>query len=122
MAAAAEVIGVVSGVLGIFSFLQDNFAGSDNPNSKLRVVVGLDGTQGLENAGGGAPDVRLFNENLGFLGAAYDPGFITSGTNFDITIDQSEAQQPTFALLTGNDDAICIAYLSQTWPDGESFL
>lgn len=119
----ATVIGVIGSILTIFSFLQDNFADDDgSPNdSKMRIAVGLDGTEGLDNAGGDYPDVRLFNEVGDFIGSSYDPGYITDGTVYDLTITQSVGQQPTYALFTGNVDAVCIAYAAQTWPDGQKY-
>ena len=121
----ATVIGVVGSVLTIFSFLPDNFNTEDHTTSetKMRVVAGLDGTGDppLNNAGGDYPDVRLFNENGGFLGGTYDNGYVSSGTAYDVTIQQTVGQQPTYALFTGNTDAICIAYIASTWPFGGKY-
>lgn len=119
----AAVIGVVSGLMTIFTFLDDNFSTESPTNSetKMRIVAGLDGTEGLSNAGGDYPDVRLFGENGEFLGAEYDPGYVDDGTHYDLTIQQSTGQQPTYALFTGNTDAICIAYISATWPDSQNY-
>lgn len=119
----ATVIGIVSGLISIFGFLKENFADDDGSptNSKMRVAVGLDGTEGLSNAGGDYPDVRVFNEVGNYLGGEFDPGYIYDGTVYDLTIRQSVGQQPTYALFTGNTDAVCIAYLSQTWPDGQNY-
>lgn len=122
MAALLDVIGVVSGLLGIYQFAADNFASSDKGGSVVRVQVGLDNPGGLSNAGGDLPDVRLFNEVGDFLGASYDPGHIDDGTNGkDITVTQTAEQQATYGLFTANDDAICIAYLSIVWPDEQKF-
>lgn len=119
----ANVLGVVGSIFTIFSFLADNFADNDGSpsDSKMRIAVGLDGTKGLSNAGGDYPDVRLFNEVGEKLGARYDPGYIEDGTVYDLTIQQSVGQQPTYALFTGNTDAVCIAWISQTWPDGQKY-
>lgn len=110
----AAVIGVVSGLMTIFTFLSDNFSYEDEltgSQTTMRIVAGLDGTEGLSNAGGDYPDVRLFGENGEFLGAEYDPGYVEDGTHYDVTIQQTSEQQPTYALFTGNTDAICIAYI-----------
>lgn len=119
----ATVIGVVSSIITIFSFLAENFNndGGSSTETKMRVVAALDGTNGLSNAGGHYPDVRLFNENGAFLGGRYDPGYVSNGNAYDINIQQSTGQQPTYALFTGNTDAICIAYISATWPDGQKY-
>ncbi|KAG4433515.1 hypothetical protein IFR05_010998 [Cadophora sp. M221] len=74
----ATVIGVVGSVLAIFSFLQENFNTEDHTTSetKMRIVAGLDdtGDPPLSNTGEVCLDVRLFNENGGFLGVKYENG------------------------------------------------
>lgn len=119
----ATVIGVIGSIITIFSFLSENFNadGGSSSETKMRVVAALDGTSGLSNAGGDYPDVRLFNENGEFLGGRYDPGKVSDGNAYDINIQQSTGQQPTYALFTGNADAICIAYIAATWPDGQKY-
>ncbi len=122
MAGIINVIGIVSGILGIFQFGIDNFAKTDSGGSVVRIQVGLDSTGGLTNSGGDLPDIRLFNEVGEFLGAKYDPGHIDDGTTgSDIRVQQKAEQQATYGLFTANDDAICIAYLSIVWPDGQKF-
>lgn len=59
-AAAIEVIGIVSGLLGIVQFGIDNFAEEPKDGSTFKIAVGLDGTKGLNNAGGNLPDVYVF--------------------------------------------------------------
>lgn len=120
-AAVIDIIGVVSGLLGIYQFGADNFASKDSGGSVVRIQVGLDSPGGLSNAGGDLPDIRLFNEVGDFLGIVADPGHIEDGTNGkDITVTQSAEQQATYALFTANNDAICIAYLSIVWPGDDS--
>lgn len=57
MAAVIEVIGVISGLLGILQFGIDNFVEEPGEGSTFKIAVGLDGTKGLSNAGGDLPDV-----------------------------------------------------------------
>lgn len=121
-AAVINVIGVVSGLLGIYQFGRDNFGSTEEGGSVVRIQVGLDSKDGLSNAGGDLPDIRLFNEVGEFLGATYDPGSIEDGTNGkDIRVEQSAEQQAAYGLFTANDNAICIAYLSIVWPDEQKF-
>lgn len=120
--AIVSVIGVISGLLGIYQFGADNFGSSDDGGSVLRFQVGLDSPNGLSNSGGDLPDVRLFNEVGEFLGITADPGTIEDGTTgSDIRVTQSSEQQATYGLITANDNAICIAYLSIVWPDEQKF-
>jgi hypothetical protein len=123
MAAVIEAIGLISGVLGIIQFGIDNLPEKDSVGSKVRVTVGLDVSGGLSNAGGDLPDIRLFNEAGDFLGITADPGKVDSGGFGDITIDhdKNSANQAAYALFSANDDAICIAYASITWPSGDQY-
>ncbi|KAI1378582.1 hypothetical protein F4677DRAFT_372060 [Hypoxylon crocopeplum] len=125
MAAAGiiEAIGVISGVLGIIQFGVDNFAAPESVGSSIRVTVGLDTNGGLNNAGGDLPDVRLFNEAGEFLGITAGPGKVKDGGFGDITVDHNDdsTQQPTYALFSGNNDAICVAYVSITFPSSEKY-
>lgn len=116
-----DIIGVVSGLLGLYQFGVDNFGSGDVGGSVVRIQVGLDVDSGLSNAGGDLPDIRLFNEGGEFLGSLYDPGSITDGTTGDITVTPESEQQATYALLTAKNDAICIVYLSVVWPDEQKF-
>ncbi|KAK0616581.1 hypothetical protein B0T14DRAFT_523450 [Immersiella caudata] len=118
-----EVIGVVSGLLGIVQFGMDNFAGEDDSvNSIIKIAVGLDGG-GLSNAGGDLPDVRLFNEFGDFLGMSADPGFVADGTMAEIKVrhDGDLGQQATYTLFSANNNAICIGMATITWPDGSNW-
>ncbi|KAI1774803.1 hypothetical protein F4818DRAFT_418994 [Hypoxylon cercidicola] len=125
MAAAGiiEAIGVISGVLGIIQFGADNFAAPESVGSTIRVTVGLDYSGGLNNAGGDLPDVRLFNEGGEFIGIKVGPGKVKDGGFGDIKIDHNDdtTQQPTYALFSANNDAICIAYTSITWPNDDKY-
>src|ERR1700712_2521634 len=119
MAAIIDIIGVLSGVLGIVQFGMDNFGDADSVGSTLKVAVGLNYANGLDNAGGDLPDVRLFNEGGDFLGITADPGYVDDGNTGTITVDHKSdsGQQATYALFSANDDAICVAFVSITWPD-----
>jgi hypothetical protein len=114
-----NIIGVVSGGLGIIQFGMDNFAPKDEVGSTIRIGVGLDYAGGLNNAGGNLPDVRLFNEAGGFLGITADPGDVNDGGYGEVKINHKtdSTQQATYALFSANDNAICIAYATITWPD-----
>ncbi|KAI1335271.1 hypothetical protein F5Y15DRAFT_255325 [Xylariaceae sp. FL0016] len=123
MAQVIEAIGLISGVLGIISFAQDNFPEQESVGSTVRVTVGLDTSGGLNNAGGDAPDIRLFNEAGEFLGMKADPGSVSDGGFLDITVDHNDDDnsQATYALFSANNDAVCIAYTTITWPSGDQY-
>ena len=118
------VIGVVSGIVTITGFVQSNWP--DKPageGSTVRCAVTLNGN-GLSNADGKAPSIQAWNENRETIGLSDDGQKIKSGSFADIFVDHhatgidATGQQPTFIQLAAFDDAICVAYLSQTWPDG----
>ncbi|KAK4159051.1 hypothetical protein QBC43DRAFT_362692 [Cladorrhinum sp. PSN259] len=121
--AALNVLGVISGVLGIIQFGIDNFAPPDAVGSTVKILVGLDVAGGLQNAGGDLPDVRLFNEAGAFLGITADPGDIKDGTTAEIKINHNDdsGQQAAYALFSANNNAICIASASITWPNGDEY-
>jgi hypothetical protein len=127
--AEIEAIGVISGLLGIFQFAEDHLPTVDPTTSTVKIGVGLDGTPDpnnpdatLSNAGGDLPDVRVWNENLDFIGITADPGYVNDGTEGSITVDQNgNAQQVPYVLLSANDDALCIAFASIAWPDGSKY-
>ncbi|KAL3485664.1 hypothetical protein BJX62DRAFT_216800 [Aspergillus germanicus] len=115
MAAAVDAIGVISGILTIVSFAQSNF-GTGDPGSTIKVAVALDNeASGTINAGGDLPDVRVWNDFGDFLGITSDPGTVTDGTVGTVEVDHE--QQGTYSLFSGNDDAICVAWVTTTWAD-----
>lgn len=57
MAGIVDAIGIVSGLLGIVGFAQDNFVSEPKPGSTFNVAVALDGPGGTTNAGGDLPDM-----------------------------------------------------------------
>ncbi|KAI1160787.1 hypothetical protein F5B18DRAFT_486877 [Nemania serpens] len=123
MAAILEAIGLISGVLGIIQFGMDNLPQEESVGSTIRVTVGLDVPGNLNNAGGDLPDIRLFNEAGQFLGIKADPGEVKSGEFGDITIEHNHnsGQQAAYTLFSANNNAICIAYASITWPSGDQY-
>lgn len=122
-AGALRVISAISGLLNVITFGQDMFSQPDPVGSKVKITVGLDVPGGLNNAGGDLPDVRLFNEAGKFLGIAADPGSIGDGSTGEIKVDHKDdnGQQATYALFTANDNAICVASASITWPNGDQY-
>ncbi|TGJ88660.1 hypothetical protein E0Z10_g2 [Xylaria hypoxylon] len=123
MAAIVEAIGLISGVLGIVQFGLDNFSSDDSEGSTVRITVGLDFDGGLSSSGGDLPDIRLFNEVGGFLGINVDPGTVDSGKFSDITVEHNDdaGSQAAYTLFSANDNAICIAAASITWPNGDKY-
>jgi hypothetical protein len=135
MAAAAviNVIGAVASVLGIVGFVKTNLpATPDEDHSALRIAVGLTGNL----SGGDTPYIAVFNEKKEFIGYwnwvdyIFKPSeaYIDAGGFKDISVTQScdkckKGQQATWLQLFQQPeglDGICIAYLAQTWADGNN--
>ncbi|KAM7196786.1 hypothetical protein V8F33_005905 [Rhypophila sp. PSN 637] len=120
--AAATAVAIVKGILAVVGFIHSVIP--DRPNqhqTTFRIQVGLDRAGGLNGAGGHAPDIRVWNQAVEFLGARYDPGKVASGSFRDVTVNLKKPNQPTYALFTGNDDAVCIAYITNSWADGQKY-
>ncbi|KAL6358940.1 hypothetical protein LRP88_09135 [Fusarium phalaenopsidis] len=115
MAGVIEVIGVISGLLGILQFGIDNFVEEPGDGSTFKIAVGLDGTKGLREAGGHLPDVRVWNQNGEFVGMEADPGKVKSGNLGEIHVDHDN--QGVYTLFSANNDAICIAWVTTSWSE-----
>ena len=122
----AQVISVVAGIVGIVGFLQDLFPPPtqvQGSTSHIRIGVGLDGTfngSTLSASEGAVKGIRVYNEDKILIGTGKGDGVIPSGGYQDISIDQSKGpgQQPTYLQLNAGTDALCMAYITQQWPDG----
>ncbi|KAG6026178.1 hypothetical protein E4U19_002749 [Claviceps sp. Clav32 group G5] len=121
-----EAFGVFTGGLGIFSFVQHNFIDYKPQGAGYRFAVGLDGAgpwdNPLSNAGGNLPDIRAFNELGDLLGTTInDKSYCSSGrTDCDSVVDDVH-DQPTYTLFSANNDAICLAYATVTFPEGAKY-
>ncbi|KAK2836074.1 hypothetical protein FQN49_006709 [Arthroderma sp. PD_2] len=111
---AVNAIGVLSGLLTIFSFGEDHFGQEVHSGSTIKVAVALDGPQ-VSNAGGGLPDVRIWNDIGTFVGITTDPGRVENGNIGEIRIEHQN--QGVYSLFSANDDAICIAWVTTTFTD-----
>ncbi|KAK7446355.1 hypothetical protein VKT23_014561 [Stygiomarasmius scandens] len=124
--ALVNIIGVVSGVVTIVGFIQSNLPSQNEAEgATIRVAVGVDGTDGLNEAGGNRPYVVGFNEVGDAIGLTENGDKIGSGQFVDMILDQNAAgedhtkEQPTWLQFTqSGTDGICIAYISVTWEDG----
>ena len=69
--------------------------------------------------------MRLFNELGQEVGSPQVDQYCGNGNancEINYTMDSDHTgQQATYALFTGNDNAICIAYTTVSWPDGSNY-
>jgi len=122
-------VGGVAGVVDLFEKMfpaipPTSVAAGD---SYLRVQVALN-DHADENAEGRAPQVNTYDDFYRRIGGNFDSAKIKSGAFTDLTINDKngfiafpteEPAQPTYVQLTADNDAICIASLTHTWPDAQ---
>lgn len=118
-----QVIGAVSGLLSIFHFFQEQFHNAGDSSIGYSFKVGLDGAGGgLSNAGGNIPDIRAYNEHGELIGKKInDKTYCGPGDDNCLSQINKVHQQPTYTLFSGNNDAICIAWVSVTFPGQDKY-
>lgn len=94
-------------------------------NSMVRIAVALnDKENGPTQADGRAPSLVAFNEKEWYIGASewVANDHVKSGSYVDVVVHQEDdgaGQEPAYMQVLGHDDAVCVAYIGQTWPDGQ---
>ena len=95
--------------------------------TRTRIAIGMNDYDGMQSDGE-APDIRLWAKNGEFVGIHSDHQggekiWIPDGSFVDIDVhhEHLNTKQSPYALFSGNDNAICIAYIEQIWPDGQDF-
>lgn len=123
-----NTLGVIAGALGIFGFMQNQVDRAGKDDLVFSFKIGLDGAHGpgtppLTEAGGNLPDIRVFDNQGNFLGmATNDRNKCESGEdNCLAKVPGPIKQQPSYALFTANDDALCVAWASVTYPGGDKY-
>ena len=119
------VIDVVSSLIGIGTFLAGLVPKqSDEDQTVVRIGVGMSKVS-ADNTGGNQPGIHLYDVEGRSIGSTFgsktkilDGGFMDISVPFDSDV----GQEPTdyIAVTNGGDDALCIAYIVLTQPDGDS--
>lgn len=122
-AVACQVIGFISASISITNFMKSEMAEKqDQYDSAVRIAVALNKAHHFKDADGTSPMILAFNENGEHIGhSSWERrGHIATGSYKDIIIHQDEGpgQQATTLQVCAMDDAVCVAYISQTWSDG----
>ena len=111
---------------GVFDLPQVIF---DPNDSAVRVAVALDGgvdlpapNDGPTEADEDFPTILAFNELGGYIGSSWTHEKIPSGGFNEVIVDQAKGpgQQATYLQFFARKDAVCIAYISQQWADGQT--
>jgi hypothetical protein len=121
--AAFNVFSIVLGVATMIPFLGSMMPGRDPLVTTVRIYAGS-GT----DTNGHAPHVAGFDINGNLIGSVKGGDDIAQGAPYDAKIemkadgsDGSGAQAEYISLSQAGVDAICIAGISVTWPDGLEF-
>jgi hypothetical protein len=133
----AEVLGIIADAIGLVTAASTFFASPQSSSTTVRIAVGLNTANGLQDAGGDVPLVSTHNANYDQLGS-FDPWIcggglsqpgqcglpkIQDGSTYDMTISQDTSQQALYVQVeTQGSDGICLAYISATWPDGQQWM
>lgn len=133
MAGLFGVIFVVSGIVGVTMFTKNEVPDfpTYHSNSIVRIAVALNGrgvntpepNDGPTQADGTTPAILAYNEMGDYIGWSnwHHRPHIKSGGYVDVVVhqDKGPSQQATYLQLFAGTDAVCIAYISQTWADGQ---
>jgi len=118
------IAGLISGLtLGIIPLIPSIAPNGPKPGSDsiVRIGVALSG----KGTGGNAPYIAAFNELGQYVGYNDKGSKIGYGSFSDLVINQhckkkcKKGQQAPYLQLYGGKDGICMAYISQTWADGQ---
>lgn len=119
MAAAINTLGVVSGILGVVSFIQGNIPGSSPQGSTVQVKVGSAGVE-TEAYGGQIQRIDAFDAGNEYLGGSLNPFNVGRGSTAARTMNQGTPDiQTEYVSITAGDDNICLAWVVITQRDGQ---
>lgn len=126
MSGVIEAIGLISGVLGILSFIEGQVPPNEGDFAYFRIAVGLDDYENdngdtLSNAGGNIDSIRLYNNVEELIGVGGLSDSIPQGEFKDAKVPQGNNQQPSTTIFQAGDDAVCIAYITATMGDGNQY-
>ncbi|KAL2272441.1 hypothetical protein FJTKL_06562 [Diaporthe vaccinii] len=121
-----EVLGVISGIMGFWSFGDNMFPEQKDMYSNYKVFVGIDGTANpsdpgeccLVDAGGDIYYSKVFNSYGDEIGRGGQFPKLKSGSDETITMWQNIPQQAVTVELFAGKDAVCIAAIGATLHDG----
>lgn len=122
-----DVVGVVSGVVGIYQFLEGLIPGKQENNAVVRIAAGLASSRnpddsnsgGLDHPDGEISSVLIYNNNQELLSVSENNKYIGDGDYHDFTLIQDNKQQAPFVQIRGSADDVCVAYVSATFVDGQ---
>ncbi|PVI06875.1 hypothetical protein DM02DRAFT_581396 [Periconia macrospinosa] len=113
-----KAIGLVTEVLGIISFFQDNLPARSPKGATIRIKVGLEDNS-ANNYGGRIAQIMAYDTNNAVIGNLRPNKDIASGDFADYTIDQeTPGIQSRYVSFLGTNGAICISWITLKNLDG----
>lgn len=108
----ATAFGILTGIIGLVSFTQDNLETSGPSGATVSIMVGRDGINS-DNYGGQIRRVDVFDAGNEYLGQQLLRNSAPAGGYISMTANQNVATiQAQYASITAGDDDICIAAVS----------
>ncbi|KAI1319037.1 hypothetical protein F5Y16DRAFT_418286 [Xylariaceae sp. FL0255] len=105
-----DIVGFIAGSLGIWGFGTNLIPDATNQASNY------------QNAGGGIQNMKTYNEYGALIGSGRNGNeYIGNGNPGQISCPQDNAQQAATTEFYADNDAICLAYITATWPDGQQW-
>jgi hypothetical protein len=121
MAAILNVIGFIGGIASVVPFLTNLLAPDPKDATNIRLVLGAS-VDTAASFGGNTPGASLWDFDGNAIGFTDGSSTILPQGNFvDITVNPGTAgniQAAYVSISNGGNDAICIAGLAVTFPDG----
>lgn len=122
-AAAFNIIGVVFGIVSMVPMLGSMMPDKSDRETTIRIGVGTS-INSTDDTKGDTPGVRIFDvmgRDIGLKAGSLTN--IGDGGVKDIKITASKelgARQAQYTSISkGGNDALCIAYIAVSWPDGQ---
>ena len=115
------VIGALAGIVSVGMTVPGLLPEKDEHRTVVRVAAGLSSSEG-DTTSGKQPSIGLYDVVGRTIGSTYGRGTIKDGDFNDISVPFAHGvgKKPTeyISVTNGGDDALCIAYLALTQPDG----
>lgn len=120
--AVIDVIGALAGVVGVGMMIPSLLPDKDEHKTVVRVAAGLSINE-RDTTSGNQPGTTLYDVMGRRIGSTKGKAkTILDGDYMDISVpfDDGVGKKPTeyLSIVNGGDDALCIAYLALTQPDG----
>lgn len=117
------VVGLTMGGIGMVPVAKSFIPDKSDRTTTVRIGVGTS-TNVADTPGGNTPGVALFDVMGRPVGTAQgSKKTIADGSFKDIKIVSDNGVQSQYISISkGGIDALCIAYITVTWPDGGKYL